>query len=43
LINKHVQRADTRPFWAAAKYGYGAEPGAVTPASRMSEMTVRRR
>jgi hypothetical protein len=43
LINRQVQRADTRPFCTAAKYGYGAEPGAVTPASRMSDMTVRRR
>jgi hypothetical protein len=38
-----VQSADARPFWAAAKYGYGADPGAVTPASRISDITVRRR
>lgn len=43
LINKLVQRAETRPFWAAAKYGYAAEPGGATPASRMSDTMVRRK
>jgi hypothetical protein len=43
LISKQVHSADTRPFWAAAKYGYAAEPGAATPASRTSDMMVRSR
>lgn len=40
LIKRQTQSADVRPFWTAAKYGYGAVPGGTTPESRMSDAKV---
>jgi hypothetical protein len=43
FMSRHVQSAEASPFCAAAKYGKAAEPGGVTPESRMRETTVKRR
>jgi hypothetical protein len=42
LINKHVTNEDDKPFCTETKYGYGAEPGGITPASMQSDMKDRR-
>jgi hypothetical protein len=41
LMSKQTQRADVKPDCTAVKYGYGPEPGGMTPASRHSEQNVR--
>jgi len=41
LMSKHTQSADVRPFCTAAKYGYAALPGGMTPESRMSDANVK--
>jgi hypothetical protein len=41
LMSKQTHRADARPDCTATKYGYGDEPGGMTPESRQSEQKVK--
>ena len=41
LTSRQVQRAEVKPFCAAAKYGYAGEPGGITPESNTKDVMVR--